>query len=472
MKPTRVLTAVVVGYVLLFFWLACRKFEFSRVESGDIAVVNHVFWSSLHGKFFWHFGIDRSYFAMHQEYLLFLVWPLYALLPGPKTLFFVQTLCIALSTVPMFLIARRVLQDEWSAVAVAVALIAFPSIASQNVNQLHTSQWVLPLLLEAFYFFLAGDFRWYAVFCVLAAMGKENTPLTLLMFVPYALWNRRERRWWLTPLVVSVVALVVDFKVVEPYFARGWKYEALGYLSNLGNTWGEVFSALFSSKLVDALFQPANGRYILMLFQPVLWVLPLFAPEILFAAPDVGTNLIAGNFGMKVVAWHYNVYAGAFLMLACVFAIPRLERWLGKRLGPLRLCPVTPVLLAVFAIAHWPFWFAPSQYQPLPMYDAQRLAREIIPPDASVLVGPEMLVGPFSSRLKFTTNDRLNDDPRRMFEYDYAFFDLNYGGVSPPLSRETVVAFANNPDYELVFAEQNVYVFRRKVSRLRDAVGK
>ena len=66
-KVAHILALVVIAYILVFWWLACRKFEYATGEMGDIAAVNHLFWSSLHGKFFWHFGIDRSYFAMHQE---------------------------------------------------------------------------------------------------------------------------------------------------------------------------------------------------------------------------------------------------------------------------------------------------------------------------------------------------------------------------------------------------------------------
>jgi uncharacterized membrane protein len=416
----------------------------------------------LHGKFFWHFGIDRSYFAMHQEWLLLLFWPLYALVPSPQTLFFLQTVCIAISAVPMYLIARRVLQDDWSALAAAVALVMFPSVVSQNVNQLHTSQWVLPLLLAMFYCFATENFRWYVWFCVLAALGKENTPLTLLMFVPYALWHHRSRRWWLLPVVVSAIMMLINFRIAGPYFAQGWKYEALGYLSNLGGTWGEVFASLLSFRLLEAMFQPANGQYVLTLFQPALWVLPLLAPEVIFAMPDLGTNLIAGNTGMKVVAWHYNVNTGAFIVLAAVYAIPRLENRL-KTWGPsICLRPAVPLLLAAFAIAHWPFWFTPSQYQPLPQYAAQREARSMIPPNASVLVGPQMLVGQFSSREKFMTNDRLQDDPARMFAFDWAYFDLNLAHVHPRLPRETIEAFMKNPSYELVYSKSNVLVFHRR----------
>jgi uncharacterized membrane protein len=461
-RPARILAGVLAGYILLFFWLACLKFAYARAESGDIAVVNHVFWSSLHGKFFWHHYIDRSYFAMHQELLIFLIWPLYALVPKPQTLFLVQSFCIAISAVPMFLIARRVLKDEWSALLLALALIFFPTIVSQNVNQLHTSQWVLPLLLACFWFFLKQDFRWFTVFCILAALGKENTPLTLLVFVPYALWHRRSPRWYVMPTVVSACSLVLSFKIIGPYFARGWQYEALGYLSNLGNTWPEVFAALLSPKLFDALFQPANGPYLLYLLQPAVWLLPFLAPEIIFVAPDLGTNLIAGNIGMKVPVWHYNVYTGAFLTLANVFAIARLEQWLRRLRKNIRLCPVLPALVCAFAIAHWTLWLKPDEYRPLPHYETQVRARQLIPPGASVLVGPNIIVGHFSDRLEFKSIDHVEHQPERMFQYQYAYFDLNYHWYPFPVPPQTLQAFRDNPDYELIFDQDNVLVFRRR----------
>lgn len=465
MTPRKFLFAFLSVYVLVFFWLACCRLEYGRAESGDVAAMNHVFWSALHGKFFVHFAIDRvslerCYFAQHQEWLIFLIFPIYALVPHPQTLFFFQTSCIALAAIPMYLIARRVLRDEWSAVFIAMALVLFPSVAAQNVDQIPTSIWVLPLVLGAFWFYLDDDFCWFTVFTFLAAMGKENTALTLFCFVPYALWQRRAFRWWVTPLAISTIMLFLNLKVAQPYFAQGWKYEGLSYLSNLGRTWGEVFAGLLSSKLLSALTQPGNGRYLLMLFQPVMWLLPLLAPEFIFALPDLGVNLVASNGGMKVIAWHYNCLTGAFLLLAATFAIPRIKQWFIRVHIEVNLCPVLPAVLVVFALAHWPFWFAPSEYCPLPHYEAQRQARDLIPDDASLVVAPQLLIGQFSCRLKFTSHDRLNDDPKRMFAYDWAYFDMNYGSV--PVA--TVRAYGNNPDFECVYANKNVFVFRRKGS--------
>jgi hypothetical protein len=262
-------------------------------------------------------------------------------------------------------------------------------------------------------------------------------------------------------LVISIVVLFVDFRIAGPYFARGYKYEGLTYLSNLGTTWGEVFAGLLSPKLFSALTQPENGPYVIALFQPSLWFLPLLTREILFVIPDLGVNLLAGNNGMKVIAWHYNCLTGAFLVLSNTFAIPRVEQWLSRRRIAVRLCPVLPALLAVFALAHWPFWFVPAQYRPLPQYEAQRQARALIPPDASLLVSPVWLIGQFSCRMRFSSHSQLRDDPKLMFEYDWAYFDMNpvYYDRVP---AATLDAFRNNPDYQCVFADKGILLFRRK----------
>jgi len=190
--------------------------------------------------------------------------------------------------------------------------------------------------------------------------------------------------------------------------------------------------------------------------------LPFLAPEVLFALPDLFVNLIAGNNGMKVVAWHYNVYTGAFLVLASLFAIPRLEALLRKRFGPVSLCPVLPMLICVISIAHWPFWFHPQEYQPLPHYEAQVRARALIPPGVPVLYAPDREGAFFSDRSRFSNNIMVKDDPQQMFQYDWVYFDMNFARMYPPIPTSTLMAFANNPDYQCLFAESGIYVFRRK----------
>jgi hypothetical protein len=39
---------------------------------------------------------------------------------------------------------------------------------------------------------------------------------------------------------------------------------------------------------------------------------------------------------------------------------------------------------------------------------------------------------------------------------------MNFARMYPPIPTSTLMAFANNPDYQCRFAERGIYVFRRK----------
>jgi hypothetical protein len=149
-----------------------------------------------------------------------------------------------------------------------------------------------------------------------------------------------------------------------------------------------------------------------------------------------------------------------------LFGRARLEALLRKRFGPVSLRPVLPMLICVMSIAHWPFWFSPREYQPLPHYDAQVRACALIPAGVPVLYAPDREGAFFSDRPKFSNNIMVKDDPQQMFHYDWVYLDMNFARMYPPIPTSRSMAFANNPDYQCLFAERGIYVFRRKPTSL------
>ena len=125
---------VVAGYLALFVWLAIRRYEACQTQSGDTTVFECAFYNTLKGNLFWAFASGSSYLEAHPEPLLFLYIPLYALAPSPEMSIFLQTLCIAVSAVPVFLLGRKLLRNDAGAICMAVALLFFPSIVALCVG--------------------------------------------------------------------------------------------------------------------------------------------------------------------------------------------------------------------------------------------------------------------------------------------------------------------------------------------------
>jgi len=469
-RPLHWVAGILAAYIVVFYWLACRKLDVCTSQSGDIATVNWMYYTSLHGKLFWHLDTQGPAFEMHQEPLIALYWPIYALVPGPKTLLFVQTLSIAAAGFAAFLISRRVLADTTAATFGMLAFLFYPSIVSQNVNQLHTSVLPLPFLVFAFYFFQIERFWPFVACALLACLGKENTALTVAMFLPYATIQRRQRKWVLAPGALALVSLLLSFKVIQPFFAQGRSYIALENLSPFGNSLGEVARNMLAhpGKVLGMVVNGKIFEYLILLLQPLGFLLPLFSPAMVFVLPDWFTNVISTNDGMRVLAWHYNVNVGAFLVVAAICSLPRWEKMWPSVFGSSRARTVVAACLFIFSLANWGQWFNRREYAALPWHNARVRALDLIPEADSVIAGPGQIVGHVSQRDVFTTPERVWGTPEEMFKFNWILFDMNYTLMMPgaprdmAVPRETLEAFGTNQLYELVFRENNVFVFKRR----------
>src|SRR6266850_925903 len=298
-----VMTWILVAYVALFTWLGWRRYEACLTQSGDSAFLDCAFYNTLKGDIFWQHSSNNSYFEAHPEPILFLFVPLYAIAPGMTTLIFLQTLCIAASSIPVFLIGRKLLGHDAGAVAMACALLFFPSIVAQNVGQVHTVTFALPFLLFAFYFFHEERFWPFVIALALTSLGNETFAVTAAMFAPYALWKRRKWHWAVTSLVVPIGLLLFDLIVVRGHYARGERYIALNYFPGMGDTLSAFVTTVFTRPdiVAERLFTARNALYLAMLTGGVAFILPFLSKEALFLVPELFLNLVSSNDGMKVV---------------------------------------------------------------------------------------------------------------------------------------------------------------------------
>ena len=458
------LLSVITVYVLLFFYLAHLKYMYCTNLSADTAIFNHAFWSSFHGKFFYVYPLQMSWFGDKSGWLLPLLLPLYGLVPGVHTLLFASCCIIGLSAIPVYLLAVDVLKDRTAALLSTGAYLLFPTIVSQTVNQVGMLQYVVALVALALFFSCRGRYLPFLVSCFLAlVLGTEDVGLTVAMFLPYALIKRRGLKWGMPPVVMAAAWYVLTFTIIMPAFRGDHPYRALGYLSNLGNTPGEIVHSLLLDprKIIDSLLTPANFWYLLLLLQPLLWISPWVSWEVLFVLPYLSLNLLAQNSSMKNIVAHYNVTVGMFLCIAVLFTIRRCADALTSKLGQARYECGFAILFLCLAIVSWPLWLNISNFRPRPYYAAQVAAMRAVPPDKSV-VAPETMVAHFSSRERFHTLQGIVRWGGDLASYDYIVLDLNDRFNDPLATPELANQLATNPQYESILQRENVRVFHRR----------
>jgi len=230
-KPLGLLIGV---YVLLFFALAYRKYEVFGADSGDYAFFDNMFWWTMRGRPFFCSEIGVTNFGMHAAYLWPLVVPAYWLVPGVPTLLFVQSLLLGAAGIPIYLIARDVVQEHGLSLILTAAFLLLPPFVSQHVNQIEEPPLIAVFILFAFYFHARQRFGLFLLFASIACLGRENVPLAVVMFGIYSLVLRRGVKWVVAPVVMGLTWFWLATFVLIPYFRQSHPWHVMKMFSYLG----------------------------------------------------------------------------------------------------------------------------------------------------------------------------------------------------------------------------------------------
>jgi len=397
---------VVIAYVLCFghaAYVRFLNFHFSQ----DGANFNHMLWRTVHGDFLPSYLYGKCHLGDHASFFLVMLVPIYALAPSMRTLLYTQSAFIGLAAIPFFLIARRALRSETAALAAAVAWLFHPGVVSQNLNQVHEVQFVIGFLLAAFYCFQTRRFRWFVVFSVLAAAGKETVPLTVFMFGAYALIRRRPLKWVLFPTLFSVLYLVLVVGVLMPALWGGG-YRHVHHFSGYGRTLPEILGTmLFHPRVTFAIVAArCKAVYALEVLGPAGLVLPLMGSAIVLAVPDFVINVLASEPALAVVEWHYSVIVATFVSVAAAQAIGGVASSPDARGPGLRLAGLMGLWLALTA-AGQASWRNVADSRPPRDWQAREAVLARIPDDPNVSVlAPQSLVARLTERYTILTTEQ------------------------------------------------------------------
>lgn len=467
----RAVLILVAVYVLGFFLLAMRQWACLGRDTGMTGEFNNMFWWTMRGRPFYFGAYEENYFSLHASFYYLLVAPFYWLVPGVPTVWFLQVFVLGLSAIPMYLLARHCLEHKTGALVATAAYLFYPPIVAQCLGQLQDQSYLPFVLLFAVYFFVQRNFGRFVLLTVLTCLGREVLALVVCMFGLWALLERRDWKWVVTPIAIGVAYFVFVMAFLMPYLRQGAKWHiGTHFLTYLGSTPGEALLAVLKnpSLLLNHFLEQDVIRYFLFMTGPLGVVLPFLSPAGVIALPELAINLVSGDYPHRVISYHYNVLAGTGLVLGTLFTFKRISTWL-QRHGGGSYAMVFGVGLLLLSLSHWFLWLNVNAFRKLPHHDALVRALQVVPPDASILTGPRLL-GHVTERTKFDTISVLWDKPNTypMFRppeyagsFEYVVMDANERAYPPFINREMFQSLYGNPKYQLIFAEQNVFVFRR-----------
>ena len=455
--------------LLIFYSLARRKYAYFNGDTNDLTVFAYAFAHTFKGRFLPVYFTKGNLLGLHPDFVLLLWLPVYAVWRSFYSLLFYQSLMLTISAWPLYLLAKRVLENNRAALLIGITFLLFPTIASQHVNQFHDDQLALPFIMFALYYFHLQQFWRFVMFIVIACLAKESITITTAAFGIYALLERRSWKWVVTPIAFSTAYLITAIKLMTSDVTGigAGLYTGTTYLDAYGKTPSEVFKTFFTRPgfVLQSVFGPLKLDYLWKLFLPVLYLLPLLSFAIIVSIPNLLLNLIASNTAMTVIPWHYNIILGATLVAGSIFGIKRLVDWFPQQAG--KLLFGLPCLMAVCSLIGIQFWYQPEEYQSKPYQATLERVVATIPPDAAVLC-PTPMSAHFANQSKVLSAYSLlvmDKKPARLTDYDYIILDGNWRAYEAIGQMQLVKLLNENPalakSYRTVMQENNVFVLAR-----------
>jgi uncharacterized membrane protein len=302
-------------------------------------------------------------FGDHTSFILLPLVPFYWLFPGPPVLLVAQSFALGIAAVPLFLLARDRLRDEWLALGVAVAYLLNPAVGWANSEQFHPDVFEPPLILAALYF--ATRRRWVPFFaCVAGALlVKEDVPLLTFVLGLYVA-VRHDRRVGLITAGVSALWFSAAVWWILPAFNE------IGSLDTWRLPFGSVGGFFRTSltqpwKLVDVALGPDRPWYVWQLLAPFA-LLPLLAPSLaIVAIGPLALNVLSTFWYQYHIEYHYTTLIVPVLAAAAAFGIAHLRSMHTRAV-------VVAGLVLVAAVSGY-LW-GPSQFarNPAPLGDPSR----------------------------------------------------------------------------------------------------
>jgi uncharacterized membrane protein len=323
--PRRWVWGGVVIYTVVLSFITVTRHENLRTHAVDLALYDQMVWAIATVGAPWSTLPDLHGWGDHFTPILYVMAPMYWLLPSAVTMLVVQCVALAVGAFAVWGLGRRALGDDRAAALLAVLYLLNPSLHGINLRDFHPQAMAIPLLLAALYCFETDRpvLFWGAVLLTLSA--REDAGLAVLGLGVWALAVRRRPWTGLVAMALGFAWLVVTTRWVIPYF-RGEAYSHLDRWAQFGGSVGGIVIGIVTRPLrvLGTVLSPQRLRYLVAIVAP--WGgLPLLAPlALLPMLPTLGTNLLSRDEVLFHHRTQYMVYVLPFVTLAAIGGFRRL----------------------------------------------------------------------------------------------------------------------------------------------------
>ncbi len=296
----------------------------------DLGHMAQAIWNASHGRpltytYFCHQGSRLSY---HVELIYFLIAPIYALFPSPITLLILQAALFVAGAWPLFHLARRRLQSETAALAIALIYLLYPLAENAVLFDFHADTLAMPLFFFALDALDQGHKRAYFLWIALILISKVYAAYAVVLLGALLFLQGKRRTGFLT-VAAAFVWGALAFFLIRPYFAARYGLPVQNYDNYLAYYFGETLISLRETWAERLMM----GLLILLPLLPALRIAPW---EVLAVLASIAPVLLSSGPGPRYsYKYHHYALSVPFVIVAVMEAARRM-RLQRQRIGHFR----------------------------------------------------------------------------------------------------------------------------------------
>ncbi|HEV2428183.1 MAG TPA: DUF2079 domain-containing protein, partial [Acidimicrobiales bacterium] len=313
-----------------FVWLTWLQQSNFGTFDFDMGVFDQEIWLAAHhlNPFVTIRGLNM--WANHVNPIVYLLVPFYWLGAGPHFLFLLQTVALAATAIPLWLLARDRLGRPWLALGVPAAWLLYPAVEWMTWWPFQPEYLAVPALAFAYYFADRRRWWWYGVCVALVLMTKEDAVFPVLALGVILAWRHRRRAGLIT-IGAAAAWFVICLEAIMPAATPSAGPFFLYQYGQLGTgVWSIIGNAIRRPSLVfGPIFSWDRVHYYLQLLAPAAFLCALAPVTLLIAVPTLVVNMVNNQGYTYNIQFQYSAFLAVGVFLATVEG---LARWRGHRL--------------------------------------------------------------------------------------------------------------------------------------------
>lgn len=472
--PKNILYVLIGVFVCFFTFVAFSRHSNIHSNRLDLGNMEQVVWNVIHGNGFTltdpmgeH---QESRLAVHADFLLILIAPIYFLWQDPRTLIFIQILVMGLGAIPVYWIARKILDSERLGLLFASLYLLYPPLQRMTLHDFHAVALSITLLLMAYWFLETKRYGWFIFFGLLAALGKETEWVTFGLMGLYIAVHHKKYLFGTMVFAAGMGMFYYLYWHLMPASISGGQHFALGYLSDYGDSQSGIVVGLLSKpwNVIITMLQPDRLYYYIQLFLPAGFLSLLSPAVLMFSVHTILINTLSSNGLMRQIDYQYTSNLIPFIFISAIFGYKKLStliRAVPNKYKKIKLRTYVSYVIGLCVCAGVYLWGE------IPLTNQDRFYFFIwsIPEKQSVLyvrgLIPEHATVSATNNIgaHFSNRETLYNFPVQATHADYAVALLGdqFAWPSGDAQRKSVEDLLVSPEYTLILQDGDFYAFEK-----------